>query len=71
VNTSGMDEFGSGKSIRSFSPTGITNAATAMSLFAGLFASVMILLAIRGRFSQDSEGSDGLQFSQVSTSEFA
>jgi beta-glucosidase len=71
VNTSGMDEFGSGKSTRSFSPTGITNAATAMSLFAGLFASVMIMLAMRGQFSQESEGSDGLQFSPVSTSEFA
>jgi hypothetical protein len=67
-----MDEFGSGKSTGGFSPVGMTDAAVALSLFAGLFASVMILLAMRGRFSKGSTGNDGdLQFSPVSTSEFA
>jgi beta-glucosidase len=67
VNTAGMDELGAGAASRGFSPVGMSMAAIAMSLFAGIFAAVMIHLAIKGHFAlKDSTA----EFEAVATIEF-
>jgi beta-glucosidase len=58
-------------SSKGFSPAGTTVAATAMSLFAGVFAAVMIYLAIKGRFAARERHQEvQAQFHPVSTIEF-
>ena len=73
LRTSGMDEFGSGQPSRGFAPVGISDIATGLSLFAGIFASVMIFLAIRGRFAAEDtvrgKGSNNVGFERVATVE--
>ena len=69
VTTSGMDEFGSGTRTRGFAPVGLSTAAIGLSLFAGVFAAVMIYLAIKGRFASRDGDSKG-EFKAVATIEF-
>jgi len=71
IKTPGMDEFGSGKAPRAFARLGIPPAAIALSLFAGVLASVMILLTMKGRFmTKEERNRDDIRFDAVSTVEF-
>ncbi|KAG7345094.1 beta-glucosidase [Nitzschia inconspicua] len=72
LKSSGMKKFENGTSSKTFSPHGTSLAATAMSLFAGLFAAMMIYLAINGRFTpKERHQHANAQFHPVATIKFA
>jgi Glycosyl hydrolase family 3 C-terminal domain/Fibronectin type III-like domain len=70
LSTSSVDEFGLGRGSGNFGSTEIQPWALALALFAGVFASAMILFAMNGGCStRKIEHTSDVQFSAISTSE--